>query len=246
MQVPVPRPALVVDLRPWPRPVDEMVLDRLSRPLQRHFGPVLRWRPLQEGGDPQGREAARGSDLGAVVLTGSEAMVGDRSDWMQDLGAALDHWLDRRIPVLGTCFGHQFIADHLGGRIGSFEERRVDLAPLHIIDPHDPILLDLPPLPEMLWTHRDVVLEVPTRLLVTATSDWVPVEAFRHADLPVWGIQAHPEADAALVQAVAQVDALAAPSLRRRPWSAYETPEAKTLLARFARTARDLAPPIPR
>lgn len=237
--------ALVVDLHPWPEPVDQMVVERLGAPLRDVFGTVRTWHAAREEGDPKGAAAAEDPALGAVVLTGSMAMVEDQTQWMTRLGRAVDAWADRRMPILGTCFGHQFLAHHFGGRLGSFESRRVELAPLHIVDERDPLFVDLPAAPELLWTHRDLVLEVPPELLVTATSDLVPVEALRHRDLPIWGIQAHPEADVDLVKAVARVDEVAAPNLRRRPWAEYATPAAKTVLAQFASEARRLPPPRP-
>lgn len=238
----VARFALVVDLHPWPAPVDSLVSERLARPLLEAFGTVRLWHAARPGGDPKGAEAARDPALAAVILSGSMAMVEEPEAWMAALGAALDHWMERRVPVLGTCFGHQFMAHHLGGRLGSFDERRVALDPLHVVDGDDPLLAGLPPMTEMLWTHRDRVLELPEALKVTASSSLVPVEAFRHRDLPLWGIQAHPEADGALVQAVVRVDPEASTRLRQRPWSAYDTPAAKSVLRRFAEIAEGLAP----
>ncbi len=67
-----------------------------------------------------GMASVLAEDMGSVcglVLLGSSASVHDRSDWQAALAAWLLPQLQRGLPTLGVCFGHQFIADLFGGEV---------------------------------------------------------------------------------------------------------------------------------
>src|SRR5881392_242142 len=100
----------------------------------------------------------------------------------------------KSVPILGVCLGHQCIGEVFGGRIvraPTLMHGKVSL--VH----HDGkgVLAGLPQPFEATRYHSLVVApdSVPDALEVTATADDGTVMALRHRDLPVEGVQFHPE-----------------------------------------------------
>ena len=97
-----------------------------------------------------------------------------------------------RVPTLGVCLGHQAIVEAFGGEIG-FARRLVHgkASPVH----HDGrgLFAGLPPAFDAGRYHSLAAVRVPDVLEVCATCDDGEVMAVRHRDLPVVGVQFHPE-----------------------------------------------------
>ena len=49
-----------------------------------------------------------------VILMGSAASVHDSLDWIKDTKTIIQKAVDKKIPILGICFGHQFLAHFFG------------------------------------------------------------------------------------------------------------------------------------
>src|SRR5690606_25413737 len=67
--------------------------------------------------DPRARFPGLG-EVAGVVVTGSPARIADQSPWMRRAQDALVDLVERGVPVLGICFGHQLLGMALGGRSG--------------------------------------------------------------------------------------------------------------------------------
>ena len=97
-----------------------------------------------------------------------------------------------RVPTLGVCLGHQAIVEAFGGEIG-FARRLVHgkASPVH----HDGVGLfaGLPPAFDAGRYHSLAAARVPDELEISATCDEGEVMAVRHRELPVDGVQFHPE-----------------------------------------------------
>jgi anthranilate synthase component 2 len=94
-------------------------------------------------------------------------------------------------PLLGVCLGHQAIGQHFGGRVVRGGLMHGKTSPVS----HDGsgLFADLPSPFTATRYHSLVVENVPAELLVNATADDAHVMGFRHAHLPIHGVQFHPE-----------------------------------------------------
>ena len=103
---------------------------------------------------------------------------------------------DAGLPLLGVCLGHQAIGQHFGGRVvqGGLRHGKTSAVT------HDGsgIFASLPSPFNATRYHSLVVEDIPEALQVNATSetsglDGTSVMGFRHAELPIHGVQFHPE-----------------------------------------------------
>ena len=94
-------------------------------------------------------------------------------------------------PLLGVCLGHQAIGQHFGGRVVRGGLMHGKTSPVT----HDGsgLFAGLPSPFTATRYHSLVVEDVPDTLLVNATADDAHVMGFRHARLPIHGVQFHPE-----------------------------------------------------
>ncbi|MCP9223304.1 aminodeoxychorismate/anthranilate synthase component II [Erythrobacter sp. LQ02-29] len=103
---------------------------------------------------------------------------------------------DAAMPLLGVCLGHQAIGQHFGGRVVRGGLMHGKTSPVD----HDGtgVFADLPSPFTATRYHSLVVEDIPAVLRVNATSetlglDGTSVMGFCHAELPIHGVQFHPE-----------------------------------------------------
>ncbi len=96
------------------------------------------------------------------------------------------------LPILGICLGHQLIAQAFGGEISTAEAQSYAQIDLEILD-EDDIFLDLAPIMKVWASHKDEVKKIPNVFEILAQSSICEVEAFKHKQKPIYGIQFHPE-----------------------------------------------------
>ena len=125
-----------------------------------------------------------------VVLTGSTAGVYEADDrpWIADQAALVRELVDRSIPTLGVCFGHQIVNAALGGTVEPVGTTaalvETELAADPLFDGVAPVVASL---------HGDAVTAVGEGLSIIASADHAPVFGTRHQTAPVWTVQFHPE-----------------------------------------------------
>ncbi len=130
----------------------------------------------------------RSWDPKAVILSGGPASVYDA-----DVPGVDPALLAGEIPVLGICYGMQLLAHHAGGKVenGTREYGRADLR----VRGDDTLFEGFDPAePTRVWcSHGDHVDTPPPGFVALASTDTLPVAAFRHERLPLFGVQFHPE-----------------------------------------------------
>lgn len=139
---------------------------------------------------------------GLVLLGGGFMPDNDeRAPWLPAERKLAEQALAQRVPLLGICLGGQLLALVTGGKVtansGEIERGScgVDLLPAAADDP-----LFGPLAPQgtlrMIQNHRDSITGLPPAATLLASSEVCPVQAFRVGEC-AWGLQFHPEAQAA-------------------------------------------------
>ena len=104
----------------------------------------------------------------------------------------LSEYLHLGKPVLGICFGMQFIASHFGGRCAPAGVPEFGPIKVSVIKEND-IFKGIPESFTAWENHNDEVKE--TSLEVLASSENCSIQAVKHPELPVYGLQFHPEVE---------------------------------------------------
>lgn len=129
-------------------------------------------------------------EFAAVVVMGSTESVNNAQlGWVARERALIAEAIDRKVPVLGVCFGGQLLAQVLGGRVVASPEPEVGWL---CIRTDDPSLV--PEGPWLLW-HEESVIPPPGAMVVARTD--VAVQAYSKG--PHVGLQFHPEVTPELV-----------------------------------------------
>jgi GMP synthase (glutamine-hydrolysing) len=123
-------------------------------------------------------------DPDGIILSGGPSMerVGLCSEYVENLD----------IPILGICLGHQLIAKTFGGAVGSGESGGYADIDVEIIE-EDELLKGLGPNTSVWASHADEVLSMPEGFIQLARSDLCEIEAMKHPERPIYGVQWHPE-----------------------------------------------------
>ncbi len=182
--------------------------------------------------------------IDAIVITGSPAMVSSREDWSEKTAQWLSLAVARGLPTLGICYGHQLLAHALGGRAGPNPRgRQIGTVSTQIIDTNekDPLLGHLPASLSTQASHSEVVLELPPGAQRLATSPLDDNFSIRFSE-KAWGLQFHPEFSAPVMR---EYIALRSGAIRQEGLNpeglmqkVTDTPEAKTVLKKFAGLVR--------
>ena len=155
--------------------------------------------------DAVGGELPDRNDWDGVVITGSPASVHHREPWSEAAG----RWIARRVakgmPTLGVCYGHQLLADALGGDTGPSHTPELGLYDVELLA-EDPLFTDLPSPWPSFEIHYDEVTQLPRDAKLLARSPRCAVQAFGIAN-HVRAVQWHPEFDAFGVREAIDQDA---------------------------------------
>jgi GMP synthase (glutamine-hydrolysing) len=122
-----------------------------------------------------------------VILSGGPSSVYDA-----DAPEANPKVLELGSPVLGICYGLQFITHHLGGKVRPAEKREYGHAEVSIEDRATPLFANLPPTLQVWMSHGDEALELPSGFLRTAITSNA-LAGIANEERRIWAVQFHPE-----------------------------------------------------
>ena len=122
-----------------------------------------------------------------LILSGGPASVHEDGAPSCDPGI-----FDLGIPVLGICYGLQWMAKCFGGEVKKSGSREYGGADLAVVR-EDPLFKGVPAQFRVWMSHADEVTTPPPGFEVVAESASVPCAVLRHPGVPCWGVQFHPE-----------------------------------------------------
>lgn len=123
-----------------------------------------------------------------VILSGSPYSVHDREAFKVDLSQFVG-----KLPVLGICYGAQFIAYDGGGKVEQTGTREYGRANLETIDLQNPLFKGFDQRSQVWMSHGDTITAIPADCHVIASTADVKYAAYASAEKPLWAVQFHPE-----------------------------------------------------
>ena len=168
----------------------------------------------------EGELPADPADHAAYVITGSSAGVYDDLPWIAPLQSFI-RAAQGRARMVGLCFGHQVMAEALGGRVEK-SDKGWGLG-LHDYDVlrAEPWMDEAPPRIAVAASHQDQVIAAPAGATVLASSAFTPYAALVYAGGDAVSFQFHPEFESGMAKALVEL---------RRDWLP-DTAEADRMLA---------------
>lgn len=133
-----------------------------------------------------------------IIISGSQSSVYDNDrPWIQTLSRWVEGAIADGLPILGVCWGHQLLAQVLGGTVrgGPYELGYVEVAQ----EADDPIWNGIPNPFTAFATHSDHVVALPDDATLLASNE-TGVQAFRYDHL--YAVQFHPEYDLQTAEAM--------------------------------------------
>jgi GMP synthase (glutamine-hydrolysing) len=148
-------------------------------------------------------DASRLDGIGAVVVSGSPHAVYEPHPWIPSAEALVREAVaGRDLPLLGVCFGHQLLAQALGGAV-TRNPRGREMGTIEVeLNEHgarDALFRAMPRRFAAQATHCDTVIRAPTGSAVLATSSKDGCQSFRVGER-AWGVQFHPEITAPIMR----------------------------------------------
>jgi GMP synthase (glutamine-hydrolysing) len=128
-----------------------------------------------------------GPEVKGVIFSGSPASVRDSEAPQIDLNRFVG-----KLPLLGVCYGAQYIAQKLGGNVAASDHREYGRAMLNIQT--ECKLMEGISSPTQVWmSHADTIMDLPSNAVAVAGTDSIPYAAYRLNDSETYCIQFHPE-----------------------------------------------------
>jgi GMP synthase (glutamine-hydrolysing) len=123
-----------------------------------------------------------------VILSGSPASVRDINAPKSDLSR-----IKGKIPLLGICYGAQYLVQSFGGEVLPSGIREYGRARLISLKTDDPLFMNIKPGTQVWMSHADTIAGIPGNYEITGSTADVRTGAYHISDEKTWGIQFHPE-----------------------------------------------------
>ena len=128
------------------------------------------------------------SNVKGVILSGSPFSVRDASSPLPDLSE-----IKGKIPLLGVCFGAQFLAHHFGGEVSPSSTREYGRANLSFVDSNNILTKGMSNDSQVWMSHGDTIAQIPSNYSIISSTKDVEIAGYAIKDEQTFGIQFHPE-----------------------------------------------------
>ncbi|HZD49235.1 MAG TPA: glutamine-hydrolyzing GMP synthase, partial [Silvibacterium sp.] len=122
-----------------------------------------------------------------IILSGGPCSVYDA-----DAPAADPRILAMDVPILGICYGLQFITHNLGGKVRPADKREYGHAEVAVVDADAPLFAGIPASLNAWMSHGDEAIELPPDFHLTAKTSNA-VAGIANPERNIWAVQFHPE-----------------------------------------------------
>jgi GMP synthase (glutamine-hydrolysing) len=123
-----------------------------------------------------------------VILSGSPFSVNDAEAFKPDLSS-----IRGKYPILGICYGAQYLAYSSGGKVEKGDSREYGRALLTPVDSDDLLMKNVSASSQVWMSHGDTITSTPDNFKVIANTESVNAAAFSIDGEKTWGVQFHPE-----------------------------------------------------
>ena len=141
------------------------------------------------------------TDFDGLVVTGSRASVYWGEQWIDPLIEHVAEAVADGVPILGVCYGHQVLAEALGGRVAGMDDFELGYSTVEQVGEGDPLFEGISEQFRVFTSHGDTVVELPPGATLIARNEY-GVHGFRREHC--WGVQFHPEYDIETAQDIAE------------------------------------------
>jgi GMP synthase (glutamine-hydrolysing) len=137
---------------------------------------------------PYSKYPAPDESVKGVILSGSPFSVRDKHAPIPDIDG-----IKGKIPLLGICYGAQYLSHHYGGEVNQSDSREYGRARLNFINTEHPLLKNLKSNTQVWMSHGDTINSLPPGCDIIASTDDVRVGAYAFTSESTYGLQFHPE-----------------------------------------------------
>ena len=129
-----------------------------------------------------------GQEVKGVILSGSPCSVREENAPRVNLEG-----IKGVLPLLGVCYGAQYLAQFFGGSVEKSPTREYGRAMMNVRDDDDPLMAGLSANSQVWMSHGDTITAIPPTYRIIASTEDVNIAAFRISGEQTWGLQFHPE-----------------------------------------------------
>jgi GMP synthase (glutamine-hydrolysing) len=129
-----------------------------------------------------------GENVKGVILSGSPSSVRDKDAPIPDLSE-----IKGIVPLLGICYGAQYLVHGFGGEVLPSNTREYGRAKLVFVEKGDILFSNIKPGTQVWMSHGDTIERLPENYVITGSTSDVKAGAFHIEGETTWGIQFHPE-----------------------------------------------------
>jgi len=137
---------------------------------------------------PYNHYPALDATVKGVILSGSPFSVHQDNALIPDLTP-----FEREMPILGVCYGAQYLCHSNGGKVEPSDTREYGRAMLNVAASHSPLFAGVSERTQVWMSHGDTITEIPSNFELIASTETVKNAAFKISGENTFGIQFHPE-----------------------------------------------------